>query len=161
MHSPPHSKHFKPVSPSAAESDEEDTPLATADITTSAEFALLKGTHNELEVAQKAASEKEQAEWEQRKTQPGYDSDDDYEYLVDNTRESRRLSRKIWAMRLPQPEPLMWALVELSADFKRAHLAGRLAKFKVSGGREWFNDGGDLISESIQLSCTHLLLSQS
>ncbi|EJT46222.1 hypothetical protein A1Q1_05179 [Trichosporon asahii var. asahii CBS 2479] len=130
----------------ATKPDEEDKPLTAADVTTPAELALLKDTYDELEAAREAASEKEQAERKERQAQPGYDSDEEFRYIVSSDRESWRLSMKIVAMRLPDPEPLKWALVELSADFKRAHSNRKLAKFKIAPGREWYNDRYDLIT---------------
>lgn len=126
-----------------------ETPLLdAANMTTPEEFALLKTTYNQLSAARRAAEEKEDAAREKRKAQPGYDSVDDILSFMHDDTESWRLYKKISALRLPHPEPLQWALAELSADFKTAHIASsKLAKCKVAAGREWFDDDRRLVSE--------------
>lgn len=138
-----------PVSlPEEAEDSTKDTPsLTAADVTTAAQLALLKATYQELETAKKAALEKETAERKKREAQPGWNRKDEFAYLM-NERESSKLFSKMWALGLPHPQPLQWALVELSADFRSAHSGdNQLAKFQVAARREWFDDGRTLISE--------------
>lgn len=131
------------------EAEDSTTPsLTAADVTTAAQLALLKATHQELTAAKEAAHEKQKAEREKRWAQPGWNRREELKFIMRES-ESDKLFSKIYALRLPDPRPLQWALVELSADFKSAHTGdNQLAKFKVTAGREWFDDHHNLISES-------------
>lgn len=138
------------TSTSAESSSSKEKPLlVAADVTTLAQFALLRATYKEIEAAKQAAHAKEAAEREARMAQPGWTRKDEARFGIrQGERESSKLFSKLWALGLPQPEPLQWALLELSADFKSAHAGdNQLAKFKVAKGREWFDDHRDLISE--------------
>lgn len=123
-----------------------DTPLVAANVTTPAELALLKANYNEMKAARKIAIEEERIAEEERKAQPGWSRRDEFRFSMAND-ESRKLFKRIAALGLPGPDPLKWALVELSADFRLAHSNSKLAKFKIAKGREWFDDRCDLISE--------------
>lgn len=108
--------------PTASSSSKEKPLFVAADVATPTQFAPLKATYKEIEDARKAAHEKQAAERAARMAQPGWTRKDEATFGIrQGESESSKLFSKIWALRLPHPQPLQWALLELSADFKSAH----------------------------------------